>query len=328
MTAPLVSVLVPCYNAEAYVAAALESVLAQTYAPIEVIVVDDGSTDGSAAVLEGFRARGVTVIRQDNRGQCAAANRALAEASGRYIKFFDADDWLDSEMVARQLAAMNGRDGRIVFGEWARFFGQPEGAKFAPLPAYRNARPVDWLASEWASGQPMMQCAMFLIPRAILDRTGGWDERLSLINDFEFFARVLTAAEEMVFAQGARLHYRSGVAGSLSGQVTRKAAESACLSLLVGTGHLLAADDSPRTRTACAAILQGFEYEHYPTHADLRRRVRKRVAELGGARGDPSGPPAFHALRRWIGWKAARRVQHLAERFGLNRAGRARAAHG
>ena len=321
MTAPLVSVLIPCFNAERFVGAALESVLAQTYAPIEVIVVDDGSSDGSAAVLAAFCARGVTVIHQDNAGQCAAANRALAEARGAYIKFFDADDLLDPEMIARQVHAIDGRSDAIALGEWARFRSDPAEAVFSPLPMYRDAKPVDWLVSEWTGGAPMMQCAMFLIPRAIVQKTGGWDERLSLINDFEFFARVLCAAGELRFAPGARLYYRS-VPGSLSAQASPAAAASAALSLALGTDHLLAAEHSPRTRRAAANMLQTFDYTFYPAYAGWCRDLAARIAELGGSDLAPDGPPGFHKLRRWIGWRAARRVQRAAARLGLNQAAR------
>jgi hypothetical protein len=172
------------------------------------------------------------------------------------------------------------------------------------------------------TARPMMQCALWLIPREVLNDAGLWDERLSLINDFEYFTRVALASREILFAPAARLYYRSGVSGSLSGATSRKAVESQFMSLMLGTGHLLAAGSSPHARRACANILQAFDYQHYPNHADLRAKIRSRVAELGGADIAPDGPPGFHKLRPWIGWKAARHVQHAAERLRLNRAAR------
>lgn len=91
---------------------------------------------------------------------------------------------------------------------------------------------------------------------------------------------------------------------------------------MLGADHLLRVENTPRTRLACANILQSFDYEHYPKHANLRARIRDRVAELGGADIEPGGPPGFHKLRPWIGWKAARHVQRAAERLGLNSAAR------
>ena len=313
---PLVSVLMPCYNAERYVAQALDSVLAQTWPAIEIIVVDDGSTDGSAAVLERYASRGVRVLRQANNGQCAAANRAWAASSGELIKFFDADDVMAPDMIELQALRLGARRDAVAMGEWARFYGEdPLDAQFVPLGMYGDAKPADWLAKEWMNARPMMQCALWLLPRAVLERSGGWDERLSLINDFEFFARVLLEASEILYAPGARFHYRSGVEGSLSGRRSRKAVESAFLSLILGTKHLLAAEDSRRTRRACANVLQDFDYTYYPDHADLRARARERVAELGGSDLPPDGPPGFQRARRLVGWRLARRAQRLAERW-------------
>ncbi|MCP4309296.1 MAG: glycosyltransferase family 2 protein [bacterium] len=318
-----VSVLIPCFNAEAYVAAAIESALAQTYDNIEVIVVDDGSTDNSADVVARYANRGVRLVRQQNRGQCVAANRAFAEATGDLIKFFDADDVMAAEMVERQVGRLGSRRDAVAMGEWTRFTGDnPFKSEFKRLPMYRDAAPADWLSREWVNAQPMMQCALWLISRQILERSGLWDERLTLINDFEFIARVLTKADEILYSPGARLYYRSGLAESLSGRKDRESLESAFLSISLGTRHLLNKEDSPQTRRACANIFQNFEYENYPFHADLRAKARKRVSEFGGADIVPVGPPGFHTLRRFMGWRLARRAQHAAERLGLNRASR------
>ena len=326
---PRVSILIPCFNAAPYLAAALDSILAQNYPNIETIVVDDGSTDGSAEVLRRYEGRGVIAVAGQHRGQCAAANAAYARATGELIKFFDADDILEPGMIARQVGRISGRTDVIAMGEWRRFYGAaPDAAPFPPLPMYRDAGPVDWLVQEWQNARPMMQCGLWLIPRRIIDARGLWDERLSLINDFEYFTRLLLGADGIVYSPGARLHYRSGNAGSLSGAKSRAAAESAFLSISLATRHLLAAEDTARTRRASANIYQDFEYTYFPGHPDLRAKARARVAELGGSDLEPDGPPGFHRLRPVIGWRAARHVQRFAESRGLNRAGRTLRATG
>jgi glycosyltransferase involved in cell wall biosynthesis len=107
---PLVSAVIPAYNAAAYVGEAIESVLQQTYAPIECIVVDDGSTDRTAEIAAEFRGN-VRLLRQENRGVSAARNRGAREAAGELLAFLDADDrWLP-ERVERQLGALDDRPG-------------------------------------------------------------------------------------------------------------------------------------------------------------------------------------------------------------------------
>jgi glycosyltransferase involved in cell wall biosynthesis len=318
-----VSLLMPCYNAAPYLERALDSVLSQSYSEIEVIAVNDGSTDATAEILKAYERFGVHVINQKNSGQSSAANTAFRQSTGELIKFFDADDVMDPDMVALQVDRLVGRTDAIAIGEWRRFYGaEPDSSHFPHLKMYRDALPVDWLTQEWATTRPMMQCALWLIPRPIIKVCGLWDERLSLINDFEYFARVLLGAQEILYTPGARLHYRSGLAGSLSGRKSRAAVESQLLSLVLGTRHLLAVSDTAETRSVCAGLLQSFDFEHFPKHPDLRAKVRARVAELGGSSLEPDGPPGFHALRRLIGWRAARRVQRIAESNGLNGAAR------
>ena len=117
MTSPgspaLVSVVIPAYNAGKYVAAAVSSVLAQTYTPIEVIVVDDGSTDDTAEALEPF-GTSITVIRQGNHGLYATRNLAVSRASGEFIAFLDADDAWHPEKVARQIAVFDARPDCVL----------------------------------------------------------------------------------------------------------------------------------------------------------------------------------------------------------------------
>lgn len=311
-----VSICIPLFNSERYITSALDSVLGQTYPDFEIIVVDDGSTDESGLVLQKYSAR-VRILKQANAGAAAARNAALRVSIGDYIFFMDADDVIGPDHIQALADKLNG-GLTIASAPWARFFNCPSEAQFDERYIDENCSGVDWLTKSWDNALPMMQPGMFLLPRALLDRLGGWDERLSLIDDFEFYARMISACDRVRFAPDARLYYRSGILGSLSGQKSRAAVESQLLSLTLGTGHLLKAEDSPQTRRACANVLQAFEYEHYPNHSDLRAEIRARVAKLGGADITPSGPPGFHKLRPWIGWKAARHVQRTAERLGLN----------
>lgn len=309
----IVSICIPVYNAAPYVAQTIEAALAQTYPDLEIIVVDDGSTDGSFEVLQCFADR-VTVIRQDNAGAAAARNRAFATSKGNKILFLDGDDWIAPDHVAALVAAAGDKEDVIAFSRWDRFRKDPSEAVFPARETERDMSGVEWLLIDWRDTQPMMQCGMFLLPRSLLERLGGWDERLSLVDDFEFFARMISNCKGMIFAEGAALYYRSGLEESLSGRKSRPAVESQFLALSLGGDHLIAAQNNRETRLAVANVIQQFIYEHYPNHGDLCARAANRVADLGGADAIPIGPPNFHKLRRIIGWRAARRVQRMMGR--------------
>ena len=312
MNPPLVSILIPCCNAEKYVAAALHSALGQTWPNKEIIVVDDGSTDGSSQILGQF-GQGIKIFRHEKRNAAATRNHAFQQSRGEFIKFFDADDLLEPRMVELQMNRLAGSLTAVASAEWGRFYQDDIATlRFNPQSVWRDMNPLDWLVESWIDTQPMTQPALFLIPRPVIEKSGLWDERLSLLDDFEFFARVLCHASEVRFTPGARLYYRSGVSGSLSGQKSRKAAESEFQSLMTGTAHLLARRQDARARLACANELQDFIYTYYPLYPDLRLRMEARISELGGSNQPPSGPPKFQRLRRLTGWKLARRVQQFA----------------
>ncbi len=319
-----VSVLIPCHNAATHIGATLASVFEQTWGDLEVIVVDDGSTDSSRETLAALAAKDsrMKILPGEHRGASAARNRAFAASSGVFVLYLDADDLIVREHVARLYAVIANVPGKVALGEWDRFQKNPEEAKFPTRATYIDATGAEWLANDWMAARPMTQCGMALIPRGLVQTHGGWDERLSLVDDFEFFARIIARSAGVRHAPGARLYYRSNLKFSLSGRKNRKAVESAFLSLMLGTAHLIAAENSPQARRACANVLQDFDYTYYPDHADLRAKARARARELGGADLSPDGPPGFHRLRRLVGWRAARRLQRLAEAAGINAAAR------
>ncbi len=319
-TTPLVSICIPAYNAEDYIAEALDSVVGQTWSELETIVVNDGSTDGTADVLDRYTDHEqITVIHQENQGAATARNRAYEESSGTLVKFFDGDDLLSPKFVEQQVKCLRGSTTHVASAKWARFYDDPSEATFEPENVWQDMDPVDWLVTAWEDGRPMMQPALWLIPRPLMERAGLWDEGLSLIDDFEFGTRLLTHSDGVRFTPEARLYYRSGVDGNLSGQDSRVHVESAFRSLMEGTQHLLDREDSPRTRRAAANMLQDFIYGYYPHHPDLWAKVQGRIEELGGSDLEPKGPPGFELLRPILGWKLARRIEQFAVRNGLNR---------
>src|ERR1700722_5430389 len=103
---PLVSILIPAYNAQEWIVDTIRSAIAQTWQRKEIIVVDDGSSDGTAIVAQRFASKEVTVVSTENQGAAAARNRALQHCKGDYIQWLDADDLLARDKIERQLAAL------------------------------------------------------------------------------------------------------------------------------------------------------------------------------------------------------------------------------
>lgn len=124
---PLISVIIPTYQHAGTIAACLDSVLGQTYAPVEIIVVDDGSTDNTQEILAPYSGR-ISIIMQENRGGNPARNRGLAEAKGEYVIFCDADVIMQPDMLARMAQALALHpEASIAYSDfrfgWKRFRG-------------------------------------------------------------------------------------------------------------------------------------------------------------------------------------------------------------
>ena len=130
---PLVSILIPAYNAEEWVGAAIASALGQTWRQKEIIVVDDGSTDETLAVVRQFESNEVRVVTQPNQGAAAARNRAFSLSRGDYIQWLDADDLLSPDKVAHQMQAAEqiGNHRTLLSSGWGYFLYRPFKAKFS-----------------------------------------------------------------------------------------------------------------------------------------------------------------------------------------------------
>ncbi len=130
---PKVSIIIPAYNAEKWISEALQSVINQTWENIEIIVVNDGSTDATEKVIQSFKDGRIKYFFQANKGQCVASNAGLSKATGDYIKFFDADDIMNSEHVEAQLKKLNGSKTSIASCAWGRFYNDDyTSASFVP----------------------------------------------------------------------------------------------------------------------------------------------------------------------------------------------------
>ena len=303
---PLVSIIVPCYNAERWVAEALESCLAQTWVSREVIVVNDGSRDASLAAVRRFESRGVHIIDQPNRGASAARNAGLRAARGEFIQFLDADDVLSPDKVERQVALCRTRpEARLVSGEWARFTADTAAATFTPHSNWRDLTATEFLQLFFETGA-MMHPAAWFARRDLLDEAGPWDQSLSLNDDGEYFARVMLRAGSIAFCPGARSYYRSNLDSSLSGRKDPRALDSLYRSFELVLGYLGAADNSQRTLAAVAYGWKWLAFELYPGRPDLSGAASRRARELGGSSRPLPGGGRFQLLARFLGWRLAK----------------------
>lgn len=171
------STIIPVFNGARYLGEAIESVMAQTHPALDVIVVDDGSTDGSAAVAQSFGDR-VFTVRQQNLGQAAALNAGLAWATGEYVAFLDADDLWEPEKAARQIDRFAARADLSYCVTRMRNFLSPE------FESHRAE-----LSSALFQDMPGYCCSALMTRRSVFDELGGFDTGLRHANKTAWFLR-------------------------------------------------------------------------------------------------------------------------------------------
>ncbi len=310
-SSPLVSVIIPCYNAANWIGQAIDSVLNQTWQNIEIIVVDDGSTDDSLSVLDKYVGKNIEVITQENRGASSARNQGLNRAKGDYIQYLDADDLISVNKIKSQVKRLENQADSISSCQWGRFFDDSNKAKFLRQEIWKDLYPREWFITAW-SNMEMMQPGVWLTPRTIVDKVGQWDESLSLDDDGEYFTRVICAARKVLFVDEAKVYYRSGSPSSLSS--AKKMND--CLSRLEVARRSIKkvietfADDE--IEKACADRMQLAAYDLAMYSYRLSGEALTEADKLGGSNLGLPGGPKFKIAAKFLGWRLAKRFQGLS----------------
>jgi len=293
---PLVSILISAYNAQQWIGYTLQSAVAQTWPRKEIIVVDDGSTDGTAEVARRFASRGVTVVCTKNGGLSAGQNIAYRHSQGDYIQFLDADDLLAPDKIERQLAALTASDSKriLLSSPWAPFYYRTRHARFVRNSVWQDLTPVEWLLRKLGENIHM-QNATWLVSRELAEAAGPWDEGLQYDQDGEYFTRVLLASERTRFVPETGIYYRATGSSSISyiGNSDKKK-ESLLRSMKLHIRCIRSLEDSDRVREACLTYLQTWYATFYPGRPDLIDELQRMAGELKGHLEEPR-----------LGWKYA-----------------------
>jgi glycosyltransferase involved in cell wall biosynthesis len=314
-----ISIIIPAYNAASTITDAIASVLNQTFLDFELIIVNDGSTDDTESIILSFSDERIKYFYQNNKGQCAANNFGLVKANGIFIKFFDADDVMNSKHIEAQYEKIKNSNTTLASCKWGRFYGNDiTNVKFIPELNWKDLSTIDWLKIALGQRHDMMGGWLWLIPKVILDKVGGWNENLSLNNDFEFSVRLLLGAEKVVFANDALLYYRTGIGNSLSQSTTETNYQQAFKSNLMGCNYLLAKDNSEFMQTLCANRFQEWVYTVYPNHLNIVEKFETQIKLWGGSNISIEGGRGLIFLSNILGWKTAKRIKlYLNKYFSL-----------
>lgn len=200
---PLVSVIIPCWNRETYVGNAIESVLGQSYRNIEIVVVDDGSTDESARVV-AQRYPSVKLLQQQNLGVSAARNTGLRNSTGEFVIFLDSDDWLSNDVVEVHLEAAKHWPDADVYGANTAELNQAGSI----IVSEANWPPIPSIPYELLFLHPPLFVGSQMYRRQALIRIGGYDESMKSHEDSDCLLRVVLSGGKIVRSGGGYCAYR------------------------------------------------------------------------------------------------------------------------
>ena len=313
MALPLVSILIPAFNAEHWIAETIVSAQSQTWPRKEIIVVDDGSRDRTKAIAKGFAGKDLVVTTQPNQGAAAARNYAYSLCQGDYIQWLDADDLLSSDKIEKQMDHVERGVGTrtLLSSSWGRFMHRPARAIFMPTALWQDLSPVEWLLHKM-DDDVWMQTSTWLTSRYLAEAAGPWNAQTVADDDGEYFCRVLVASHGTRFVPEAKVYYRVSGPGSLSyiGRSNTKM-EGQLLSTRLHIGYLRSLEDSERVRRACLNHLQRYLAIYDPLRPDLVRAMEDSARELGGQLHRPRLPAKYAWIEPIAGRSIAKRVHAL-----------------
>jgi glycosyltransferase involved in cell wall biosynthesis/peptidoglycan/xylan/chitin deacetylase (PgdA/CDA1 family) len=307
---PLVSILIPAYNAQEWIADTLRSAMAQTWERKEIVVVDDGSSDQTLALAKQFESDCIRVVTQPNQGAASARNTALALSHGDYIQWLDADDLLAPDKIERQLAVLDQNVSKktLLSSEFAKFLHRWQRAQFIPTGLWEDLSPTEWLLRKMGDNL-FMQTATWLVSRELSELSGPWDTRMLSDDDGEYFCRVLLNSDGTKFVPDAKVYYRGFRSSSLAyvGKSDRKR-EALWLSMQLHIDYLRSLEDTARIREACLNYLQRNLINFYPERADIVSQTEQVAADLGGKLRPPQLSWKYSWIQSSLGWTAAKNV--------------------
>ena len=307
-----VSILIPCYNSEEFVAETLECCLRQTYPNIEVILVDDGSTDNSYKIAMQYESNKIKVYQQPNSGACVARNMAFEKSTGDYIMYLDADDLINDtyvEILVKGIADKG--ENSIATGQWDRFRKDITESTFPDLYVYKDYNQAfDLLIDMWQTGE-MLACTSYLVPRHLVEEVGGWDVNVLKNQDGEFFARVLIAAGNVIHVPDAKFFYRTGDYLTVSKASSENKVASMLETFVSYKHNALAHEDSKRVREALSINFTLFMYLYGNQYPALYDRAKIEVKSLGVGYILKNEPARVIRICKWFGFETFMKIRNI-----------------
>lgn len=310
----LVSVIIPMYNGAEFINETLDSVLGQSYKNIEVIVVDDHSTDNGFELVNNRNTPNLKIVMNSGKGACVARNYGFELSKGEYIQYLDADDLLSANKIEKQLELGKLYGSSYIYSCGHVRFKKKIGEQLPQLQYvdkdYDN--PKMWLLDSW-KGKGMGAIHNWLIPRDLIELAGPWDEELLINQDGEFISRVLFNARGVKFTENVQVYYRSGIPNSITQNrsFSKEKVASVLRSYISYKETSIKHNSLELLKDGLGYNFLFFIYQYSAHFPELTEKAKKEFYNLGFNKMWPVGGRNFKKLSTVIGFERALQLKQF-----------------
>jgi glycosyltransferase involved in cell wall biosynthesis len=311
-----VSVIIPIYNAMPFLKETLASLNKQSYQNLEIIAIDDGSTDGSLEYLKSLDLTNLIINNNVGKGACAARNYGLELATGVYIQYLDADDLLSKDKIEQQVEVLKNKLSYIAVCHTKHFFGSIDDGKITDTDfLYSTDKPKDFLLNLYGADgihHNMVQTSAWLTPKVLIENAGPWDETLSKDQDGEFFCRVVSRAEGVIYTPKVLNYYRKHIkGGNIANQKQKKHLQSQLYAVLSKSQQFEGLESTAPYKKAFALQYKILAINAYPEFKELSQKALKQSDNFGGSKFLPVlGGKIIEFIKHVFGWKVAKYLSY------------------
>ena len=309
----------PVYNSERHLKASIESCLNQTYSNLELIIINDGSTDDSEDIIREIRDYRIHYFKVPNNGPCRARNLGIEKAIGQLLQFMDSDDLLDERKIEKQVDrylicgdeyVYSGIMGKIIedeksFEEDFDFY-------------YKNLEVEEYFRKMFNNFGKYYTTGMWLIPRKLIRKTHGWDEKVLINNDGEYISRVILLSKGIKFCPWSVFYYRRDVPLSVSKNFTsKKVYQSWLYSYKCYVKNFETTFNFNTAKELGRRALSVYYCNSYPNYPDLLAECKNDIKKLGYNSPYAHGGRTFQLLSMLLGTERALAIREFKKKSGI-----------
>ncbi|WP_426092451.1 glycosyltransferase family A protein [Flavobacterium sp. DSR3-2] len=312
----LISIIIPVYNAEHFIFETLSSCLDQSYSNIEVIIVNDGSTDSSEQVVSQFKDQRIQYYKINNIGVCGARNYGIQKAQGDLIQFLDADDALDKDKLYEQVLLFQEHGDEYIYS--ARM-GQIINRISSKQPEYslyqKDFSPQDYFETLLNQFGKYLTTGIWLTPAKLIRSIEGWDANVVANNDGEYFMRVILNSKGIKYTKNSIFYYRRDNVLSISKKRNKKTCEGFLNSYISYAKHFLIFFEPKTGKKLAWKALSIYYCSFYGAYSDLSRSCLLEINRIGYSKPHAHGGQTFLKVAKCLGVINALQVWNLKSKI-------------